>query len=105
MFLILLKDTVKQNRYLTSYDHKTINKDYSLASDKLEIKNEMCSDYQLKVDYDYIIFIGNVKKLVPNFFNKEKYVLHYKNSQLYLRLVLKIKKKYIVYQNLINQNG
>ena len=25
----------------------------------------------------YEIPIGNVKKLVPDFFNKEKYVLHY----------------------------
>ena len=40
--------------------------------------------------------IGNVKKLVPNFFDKEKYVIQYENLQLYLRLGLKL-KKYIVY--------
>ena len=34
----------------------------------------------------YDIPIGNFKKLVPNFFDKENYVLHYENFQLYLRL-------------------
>ena len=29
-----------------------------------------------------------LKKTVPNFFGKEKYVLHYENLQLYLRLGL-----------------
>ena len=36
--------------------------------------------------------IGNVKKLVSRFFEKEKYVLHYEILQLYLRLWLKLKK-------------
>ena len=39
----------------------------------------------------YNIPIGNVKKLVPNFFDKEMYVLHYENLQLFLRLGLKLK--------------
>ena len=33
--------------------------------------------------YFYNISNGNIKKLVPNFFDKEKYVLHYENFQLY----------------------
>ena len=45
-------------------------------------------DYQLKIDYEYNISIRNVTKLVPNFFDKEKYILHYKHLQLY-----SIKKK------------
>ena len=56
----------------------------------------MLSKYQLKIADHYNIPIGNVKKLVPNFFNKEKYVIHYENMKLYLRLGLKI-KKYIAY--------
>ena len=36
--------------------------------------------------------IGNVKKLVPNLFDKEKYMIHYEKLQLYLRLGLKLKK-------------
>ena len=58
----------------------------------MEIKREMLSEYQLKIDDLYNISIGNVKKLVPNFFDKEKYVLHYANLQLNLRLGLKPKK-------------
>ena len=33
-----------------------------------------------------------LKKLVPNFFDKEKYILHYRSLQLYLRLRLKLKR-------------
>ena len=39
----------------------------------------------------YNIPIGNVKKFVPKFFDKERYVLHFENLQLYLRLGLKLK--------------
>ena len=42
---------------------------YSLAPDKIEIKREMLSDYQLKIADLYNIPMGNVKKFVPN---KEK---------------------------------
>ena len=66
--------------------------DYPLAPDKIEIKREMLSDYQIKIADLHNIPIGNVKKLVPNFFDKEKYVIHYENLQLYLRQVLEIKK-------------
>ena len=52
----------------------------------------MLSDYQLQNADDYINSNGNVKKIVPNFFEKEKYVFHYKNLRLYLRLRLKKKK-------------
>ena len=52
----------------------------------------MLSCYQLKIADLYNIPTGNVKKLVPNFFVKEKYVIHYEHLQLYLRLGLKLKK-------------
>ena len=56
---------------------------YPLAPDKIENKREMLSNYQLKVAADfYNILISNVKKLVRNLFDKEKYVLHYENLQL-----------------------
>ena len=35
---------------------------------------------------------NNVKKLIPNLVNKTKYVLHYKNLQLYLSLGMKLTK-------------
>ena len=40
----------------------------------------------------YNISVGNDERLVPNFFDKEKYVLHFENLQLYLRVVLKLQK-------------
>ena len=71
---------------------RELHNDYPIAPDKIEIKREMLSDYQLKIVDHFKIPIGNVKKLVPNFFDKEKYVIHYKNIQLYLRLGLTLKK-------------
>ena len=65
--------------------------DSPLAPERLEIHREMFSDYHLKIANDYSISIVNVKKLIANFFDKENYMLHYKNLQLYFRLGLKIK--------------
>ena len=50
------------------------------------------SKYLSMAAYFCNIPIGNVEKLVPNFFDKEMHVLHYENLQLYLRLELKPKK-------------
>ena len=41
-----------------------LHNDYRSAPDKIENKREILSNYQIKN-------IGNVKKLVPNFFDKE----------------------------------
>ena len=65
--------------------------DYPLAPDKIEIKREMFFECQLKIADFYNILIENVKKIAPNFFHKEKYVIDYKNLQLYLSLGLKLK--------------
>ena len=40
--------------------------------------------------------IGKVRKLVPIFFDREKYVLHFENLQLYSRLGLKLKQIHFV---------
>ena len=56
---------------------RKLHSDYPLAPDKIEIKEEMLSDYQLKIAGLYKI---------PNFFDKEKYVLYYENLQLYLKV-------------------
>ena len=69
-----------------------LHNDYLSVPDKIQIKREMLSDYQLKIADHYNIPTDNVKKLVPNFFDKEKYVIHYENLQLYLRLGSKLKK-------------
>ena len=66
--------------------------DYPLAPDEIEIKIKILSKYQLRIDDFYNVLIGDVKKLVPNFVDKEKYELHSEDLQLYLRLGLKLKK-------------
>ena len=57
---------------------------YPLAPDKIETKREMLPDYQLKIADHCNVPIRNVKKMVSNFFDKEKCVIHYENLQLYL---------------------
>ena len=52
----------------------------------------MLSEYQLKIADLHNIPIGNVKKLVPNFFDKKKYVNHHENLKLWLRLRFRLKK-------------
>ena len=64
-----------------------LHNDYPLVPDQIEM-----SHYQLKIADFCNIPIGNVKKLVPKLFDKEKYVIHYENVQLYLRRGLKLQK-------------
>ena len=73
-----------------------LHNDYSLAPNKIEIKREMLSESQLKTAELYNNPIGDVKKLVTNIFDKEKYVLHYENLHLYLRLGIKLKQIHCV---------
>ena len=58
---------------------RKLHNDYPVVLDKIKIKREILSDCQLQIGDLYNIPIGNVKKVIPNFFNKEKYVLHYEN--------------------------
>ena len=48
--------------------------------------------YQVLIADFQNIPIGTVKNLEPNVMSKEKYVFHYENLKIYLRLGLKIKK-------------
>ena len=75
---------------------RKLHNDYPLALSKIEIKEDMLSKYQLTIFDFNNISIGNVKKLVPTISDREKYVLHSENLQLYLRLGLKL-KEYIAY--------
>ena len=66
-----------------------LHNDYPLAPKRLKVKKkEWLSGYQTNLLEDDNIF--NTEKLVPNLMEKTKYVLHYRNLQLYLSLSMKI---------------
>ena len=69
-----------------------LHNDYPLAPEKMLVKSEMLSDYCKKILEGEKMKIGSVEKLIPNLYNKEKYVLHYRNLQLYLKLGMKLTK-------------
>ena len=69
-----------------------LHNDYPLAPKKLEISQNMLSKYCSDIANKYRIKIGGVNKLVPNLGNKSKYVVHYRNLQLYLSLGMKLTK-------------
>ena len=71
--------------------HKLHN-DYPLAPEKLTVTNDILSNYCKSIADKYEIKVGDVKKLIPNLGNKTKYVLHYRNLQLYLFLGMKLIK-------------
>ena len=68
--------------------------DYPLAPERLKVDNAWMSDYQLDILRQ--VYGGaphvEVEKLVHNLRNKERYVLHYRNLQLYLSLGMRLSK-------------
>ena len=64
---------------------------YPLAPERMVVQKEWMSDYQQD-----LLGVGvaptEVEKLVPNLRDKERYVLHYRNLQLYLSLGMRVKK-------------
>ena len=69
-----------------------LHNDYPLAPEKVTVKPEMLSDYSKGILEGEKMTIGKVQKLIPNLYNKTKYVLHYRNLQLYLKLGMKLTK-------------
>ena len=64
---------------------------YPLAPERMVVKKELMSEYQHEL-LDVGVASSEVEKLVPNLYNKNSYVLHYRNLQLYLSLGMKLTK-------------
>ena len=66
--------------------------DYPLAPESFKIEPEMLSTYQQELLSRLDMKAESTTKLVPNLFDKEKYVVHYRNLQLYLSLGMELTK-------------
>ena len=75
-----------------------LHNDYPLVPEKLAVTNDMLSKYCKEIADKYDIKVGDVKKLIPNLGNRAKYIVHYRNLQLYLSLGIKLTKIYRVLQ-------
>ena len=82
VWLAIVHKDVFLKLILNILELQELHNDYLLALGKTEIKREMLFDYQSKIADLYSIPIDNVIKLVPNFFDKEQYVIHYVSLQL-----------------------
>ena len=69
-----------------------LHNDYPVATEQVKVTEDMLSDYCREIAKKFTIKTGMVHKLIPNLANKERYVLHYNNLQLYLSLGLKLTK-------------
>jgi len=67
-----------------------LHNDYPLGPEKVKVTKNMLSDYCTKISEKYNISTGLVYKLIPTLGKKEKYVLPYRNLQLYMDLGLKV---------------
>ena len=72
--------------------------DYPLAPEKLKVEKHWMSPYQKMLIDGLGVSSISCEKLVPNLMNKSRYVVHYRNLQLYLSLGLKLTKVHKVLQ-------
>ena len=63
-----------------------MHNDFPLVPEKLEISHDMLYIYCSNI----ADIAGGVNKLIPNLADKDKYIIHYNNLQLYLSLGMKL---------------
>ena len=69
-----------------------LHNDYPPSPERLAVTSDILSKYCKIIADKYDIKAGDVKNLIANLGNKTKYVLHYRNLQLYLSLGMKLIK-------------
>ena len=69
-----------------------LHNDFPLIQDIKEVKEKCCLVISLRLLIFIIFLLLFLKSWCLIFFDKEKYVLHYENLQLYLRLGRKLKE-------------
>ena len=77
------------------YPHKLhdLHNLYPLAPEKMRVTKEMLSPFLVELLAKHSIkHSDKTEKLIPNLYDKERYIVHYRALQLYLQLGLKIKK-------------
>ena len=91
--------SIKENsniRYIVDLEYckelHDIDNDYPLCPEHISINYEMLSDYCKNTVDKYSIKVGEVKKIIPNLYNKIKYPIHYRNLQYSLKLEMKLIK-------------
>ena len=77
--------------YIYEVDLEYPDELHDLHNDDQVTKN-MLSPYCKKIKKDYKISSGNVQKIIPTLYDKEKYVLHEQSLKLYLSLGLRLKR-------------
>ena len=68
-----------------------LHNDYPMAPEHLEVSRDMLSPFAVSL-IDPVRPWRPMRKLVPNLFDKTKYVVHYRNLQLYTKHGLKVTK-------------
>ena len=75
-----------------------LHSDYPLAPEKMLITHEMLSPYQQSLKEELGYKPAKVEKLLPNLWNKERYVVHYRNLKFYIEQGMKLTKIHRVLQ-------
>lgn len=73
-----------------------LHNDYPLAPERRKVHKELLSPYCHQLIEDMDMKYTPSEKLVPNLNDKQHYILHYRNLQLYLSLGMKLTRVYRV---------